>query len=216
MITTRTANAKEKNWCRQGHIDDAVARYILAKELVHNSDATTYLGAIDEVIDTDAYDIFRHRDVDLLAHLLHNRCWIEVEVKADGYKEIRESDGSMHKYIFVETVSNDVRGTMGWLHTSSANYFIYYFIQMDKYIIIDADYLRAYVEYNKQHLQHKTSQTYARDNKTVLYRSHGYLVDVYELNLPIFTPYHCNKYEAAKAQMIREGLLDKDDPDQLF
>ena len=211
----RAITEKEKNWCKAGHVDDAVARYLLSKELTRNKDVDSYFGHIDEVIDTDAFDMFRRRDVDLLAHLLDNRCWIEIEVKVDDYKEIIDKDGT-HKYIFVETVSNDVKGTMGWLYTSSANYFIYYFKQIDRYIIIDADYLRAYVAYNQNNLQHKSGRTWSRDNSTILYHSHGYLVDVYKLNLPIFAPIYYNKYEAAKAQMIREGLLDKDDPDQLF
>lgn len=214
-MITRAITEKEKNWCAAGHIDDAVARYLLSKELTHNKDVNTYIGSIDEVIDTDAFDMFRRRDVDLLAHLLDNRCWIEIEVKVDDYKEIIDVDGT-HKYIFVETVSNDVKGTMGWLYTSSANYFIYYFKQLDRYIIIDADYLRAYVAYNQNYLQRKSGRTWSRDNSTILYHSDGYLVDVYKLNLPLFAPWNCNRFENAKAQMIREGLLDKDDPDQLF
>lgn len=211
----RAITEKERNWCKAGHVDDAVARYLLSKELTHNKDVDSYFGHIDEVIDTDAFDIFRRRDVDLLAHLLDNRCWIELEVKVDDYKEIIDKDGT-HKYIFVETVSNDTRGTMGWLYTSSANYFIYYFKQLDRYIIIDADYLRAYVAYNQGNLQRKSGRTWSRDNSTILYHSNGYLVDVYKLNLPIFAPWGCNRFANAKAQMIREGLLDKDDPDQLF
>lgn len=198
---TATANAKERDYCAQGHRDDMIVRHLMQRRL-HQA-----YNSIVGVIDVDANDMFRALDVDLLVITTHNNI-VSVEIKVDDYPEVRDKDGKLHKYIFVETVSNDKKGTPGWLYSSAANVFLYYFKKLNRFIMIKSDVLRKYVTDNIDRLQHKTARTFAHDNKTVMYHSHGVLVDVYELDLPLCYFRGGDPYAWAENELIDSGKLE--------
>lgn len=215
-VDAREITQKERNWSAQAHLDDRVVRYLLAKDLTRNN-LYPYLPAIDAVYDADDSYLFRARDVDLLVHDYHNKNWLEVEVKVDGYDIVTNyKTGQKEKFIAVETVSNDVKHTPGWLYTSQANYFLYYFKVYDKYVILDADWLRQYVEDNKNTLAQFKTRTFSGDNKTIIYHSIGYLVPVFALNLRWIAPAYGYTFTKAQQDMVRQGLLPKEDPNLLF
>lgn len=222
-IDSRAITNKEKNWCAEGHVDDMVIRHLLTKDLpLQKSSLYPTLPLIDAAVDVDALDIFRHRDSDLLVHSSEDKKWLEVEIKVDAYPEFHYRDGSIHKFAFVETVSNDVKHIPGWLYTSEANVFCYYFKVLDRYMIFDANFLRDYIERNKHCLQQKISRTWAADNSQVLYHSYGYLIDVYNLNPPqrLLCPRYGMTYEKAKNELIKMNILapqtEQFDPENLF
>lgn len=196
--------AKERNYCAQGHRDDKIVRYLMTRRL-HEAYNT-----ITSVIDVDAYDVFRDWDVDLIVKTTNNII-ASIEIKVDDYNEMRGADGQMHKYIFVETVSNDKTGKVGWLYYSKANVFLYYFKKLDRFVLINANKLRDYVAANIDNLQHKTARTFAYDNKTVMYHSHGVLVDIYNLPEPPVLCYFRgvkSPYSWAENELIEAGKLE--------
>ena len=196
--------AKERNYCAQGHRDDKIIRHLMTRRL-HEACNT-----ITAVIDVDDYDVFRCWDVDLIVKTNTNII-VSVEIKVDDYPEMRGPDGQMHKYIFVETVSNDKTGKVGWLYYSAANVFLYYFKKLDRFVLINANKLRDYVAANIDNLQHKTARTFAYDNRTIMYHSHGVLVDIYNLPDPPALRYFCgakSPYKWAEDELIEAGKLE--------
>lgn len=132
------------------------------------------------VQDVDGDPYYRDADVDLLVSKNNTIPYPQyepvsaIEIKADAY-------GLRHgrKYVFVETVSNDRKGTKGWLYTTTAEYILYYFVLLDRYIMIRTDVLRNIIAMaDARGYEHKTSQTYSPDDKRLLYCSHGVLVPV--------------------------------------
>lgn len=216
-VDAREITQKERNWSAQAHLDDRVVRYLLIKDLTRNNLYPYLPHAIDAVFDADDSYLFRARDVDLLIHDAYNKNWLELEVKVDGYEIVTNyRTQKKEKFIAVETVSNDAKGTPGWLYTSEANYFLYYFKAYDRYIILDADWLRQYVDDNKNTLVQFKTRTFAGDNKTIIYHSLGYLVPIFELNLRWIAPARGFTFAKAQQDMVRQGLLPREDPNLLF
>lgn len=168
----KNINEKELNYCKKGHDDDFIIRTLLKKELVN--------GKTIHVIDLDGDDFFRKRDIDLL--LINKKLNTTMaEIKADGFPKLRDNK----KYVFLELISNskkyedsDGQDGLGCILTSQCDYFIFYFILYDCYLIIESPKLKKFITENKDRYQEKKARTWSPDNSTIWYYSIGYIVPV--------------------------------------
>lgn len=173
------ANAKEKDWCRKGHEDDRVARYILKQTFEKPS-------WVEAVVDVDDNEYFREVDVDLVLYKVCDTFpepgelvrWLEI--KADDFPLVyNKARGKKEKFVFIETLSNSTKGTPGWIYTTQADHIVYFFMQFNRYIIIKTEDLRRIA--NSGGYAVKRANTFAKDNKTILYHSEGVLIPVSDL-----------------------------------
>ena len=173
-MNTIKPNAKEANYCKQGHIDDKIVRTLLSRELIN--DKTLH------VIDVDRDGFFRNADVDLII-VNHQYNLTTAEVKADGFPKINGN-----KYVFIETISNSNKyknsgghDGLGCCLTSKACYFIFYFIKYNNYMIIKTKDMQKFIEKHGMEYERKQARTFGPDNRTIWYYSEGILVPVDDL-----------------------------------
>lgn len=190
-------NIKEKDYCQQGHNDDLIIRTLLKRELINGK--TIY------VLDIDNDTFFRKNDIDLL---LINKFFKfkSVEVKADGFPIL--SDGK--KYIFLELISNskkyqETNGKLGQgcILTSKCDYFIFYFIKYDYYLIVESEKLKKYILENRDRYPEKRARTWSPDNSQIWYYSVGHVVPIDDI------VEHCSatiKYSRYKYDDIKKEL----------
>lgn len=164
-------NKKELNYCQKGHEDDYIIRTLLSKELVN--DTIIYVKDIDDDL------FFRNLDCDLLLVNKDNKVKL-AEVKADDYPLINNV-----KYIFLEYISNSNKykssgghDGLGCILTSKCDYFIFYFIKLDKYLVADSNKLKEFVKNNINRYKTKEANTYSPNNKEIWYNSYGLLVPI--------------------------------------
>lgn len=167
-----TPKPYQRDWNWAGHKQDAIARHIMS---------ITFSGMyfVYQVYDVDNDMVYRNADIDLLV-IKNNLVGStyepvsSIEIKADTYGYVRGK-----KYIFVETISNDCKGTRGWIYTTAAEYILYYFILLDQYIMVKTDVLRSAVEQaDARGYKRRKANTYSPDNRRLIYSSHGVLVPV--------------------------------------
>lgn len=159
---------RETNYNKEGHDNDKIVRKLLLTELSN-------MGYTFNV-DLDKYDWARELDIDLIC-TGQNKQTIFVEVKVDSYKVL--NDGK--KYCFIETISNTVKNVQGWLYTSRANFFIFYFTLFDDYVVINRLKLIKYINENINKLEHKRARTFSPDGEKIWYETEGVMLSVYDI-----------------------------------
>lgn len=172
MDNNQTPKPYQRDWNWAGHKQDAIARHIMS---------ITFSGMyfVYQVYDVDNDMVYRNADIDLLVvkNNLVGGAYepvSSIEIKADTYGYVQGK-----KYIFVETVSNDSKGTQGWIYTTAAEYILYYFILLDQYIMVKTSILRSAVEQaDARGYKRRKANTYSPDNRRLIYSSHGVLVPV--------------------------------------
>ena len=197
-------NLKERDYCKKGHDDDLIIRTLLSRELVN--DTIIYVKDIDDDL------FFRSLDCDLLLVNKSNNIKM-AEVKADDYPPINNV-----KYIFLEYISNSnkyksSRGHdgLGCILTSKCDYFIFYFIKLDKYLVVDSNKLKEFVKNNIMKYKTKEATTYSPNNKDVWYHSYGLLVPVDDIIAECAASLFDSKI---KYDDIKNELFGNNNPDE--
>ena len=163
---------EKKNTFQESRKNDKVLRRLLVDELKRDK--------IIHVVDVGDDKVFMPADIDLLIVNKDYRI-SSVEAKADNY-----GTTAGVKKIFIETISNDKKFAisggiegMGNARYSKSDYFLYYFIKLQSYLIIPTKQLQAWITVNlpKGKYEIKTAKTCGLDGK-VLYNSYGMLVPI--------------------------------------
>ena len=170
--TIKGPTSKEANYCKKGHDDDKIVRTLLSRDLIND--------IIIHTVDVDYDSFFRSLDIDLILYNKDNKM-ATAEIKADAFPVMK--DGK--KYIFCELVSNskkfeESKGKtgQGCILTSKSDYFIFYFILYDSYLVIKSNILRDYILNNKEKYDEKKARTWSPDNKKIWYYSIGRVVPI--------------------------------------
>lgn len=180
----------ELNYNKTGHDNDKIVKEILRREFLE-------IGYTD-FVDLDPMDWARKFDIDFLISG-QNKNTLLMEIKADSYKVL--SDGL--KSIFIEIKSNIQKNIDGWLYTSRCNYFIFYFILYDYYLIIDRQKLLNFMNSNLDKYNKKLSRTFAPDNSKIWYETEGRVVPIYDILQYQIGTIHYSKH---KYKNIKEEL----------
>ena len=184
-------NYKDWDYNVEGNKMDKVCRRLLCDELVSDK--------IVGVIDVGDNNIFWKPDIDLL---LVNKFYklTTLELKADGY----DADRSGVRRVFLEYIGNDNRYLStngvegrGNVFKCKAEFFVFYFIKTDQYLIMKTKQLQEWLEKNQNKYPVKNSPTRGY-NGDVLYNTWGILVPVKVL------------IEEVEAELIDSRLKYKD------
>ena len=184
-------NYKDWDYNVEGNKMDKVCRKLLCDELVSDK--------IVGVIDVGDNNIFWKPDIDLL---LVNKFYklTTLELKADGY----DADRSGVRRVFLEYIGNDNRYLStngvegrGNVCKCKAEFFVFYFIKTDQYLIMKTKQLQEWLEKNQNKYPVRNSPTRGY-NGDVLYNTWGVLVPVKVL------------IEEVEAELIDSRLKYKD------
>ncbi|MCK8514878.1 hypothetical protein M0534_00840 [Methylonatrum kenyense] len=145
-----------------------------------------------KVIDASNHRFFQQSGVDFVAERKSTTYLLEVK-----------SDPHPPKCVFLEYISNDEKGSPGWLETTSADRIFYYFRNYNRAVIFDPTNARDIIT----QWEYPAACAETTINGKVIYRSWGYIVPVddleilQELQLPI--PKNCQK----KSTLHKKGDL---------
>lgn len=157
---------------------DEIAIELLRTELLNEH--------ILHVIPVNRDPFFYVPDVDLL--IVNEYYKIQtVEVKVDTYPAFKDANtGTNVKKIYLETIANDKKFSkscatdgLGNALTSKADYFLYYFIELQSYLVIPTIRMQEWIRVNmpKGIFEIKSARTYGDDGQ-YFFSSYGMLVPI--------------------------------------
>jgi 5'-3' exonuclease len=134
--------------------------------------AINYLKSFENTISIENVEldkIYQELDIDLIWSLSKNgkEKSITIEVKTDTY---------MTGNIFLETISNDKKKTLGCFMKSKADYWFYYFSGYKIALLIPLFNARCWFTDNLIRFKEKKTSTFS--NNKILYTSTGYIVPI--------------------------------------
>lgn len=123
---------------------------------------------VNKIVNVENYKEFQKKDIDILVNMNIEGIpkWVAIEVKCDSY-----ASGNL----YVETISNMNKNTLGCLMYSEAHYLFYYFEKYQDLYILPMKKFRNWFKDNIKRFNKKNLFTKLPDGK-ILYESEGYTV----------------------------------------
>lgn len=199
---------KNSNWDYnpEGNKIDRVCRRLLCKELINEKIVGT--------LDVGDNSLFFKPDIDLL---LVNKYYklSSLEIKGDAHTEDRFGV----RRVYLEYISNDNKFLSsngnegrGNVLECRAEFFCFYFIKTDEYLIMQTKKLQEWLTINQGKYQVKTAPTRGR-NGEILYSSYGIIVPtgvlINEIHAELITSkYKYKDFEEAYLKELKEKSME--------
>lgn len=136
--------------------------------------------------DCSGHKLFQTLDIDIVAS--KGDVVRTIDVKTD-----RHDTGN----VFIETVSNDVKGTDGCIYASKADHWFYYFVASDRLLIFSPSEVVDLIE-NANESQYRVVTHPTTIRNKIVYHSHGLLIPISDI--PVIKEVRLKRYLASKNQ----------------